>query len=146
LQIDLRDPLFQKLSAEALRLFAKFDHQLRALDAVRKAGIVFHVGRNHQLPARHRLLFSVSRRIDQQRVEVRAPGINRGRQSGRAGAYDYDLTAKFLFAQAEWSPSLLISESRLVGIATGSKARINRQGSQSNTRKLTRACGCFCFN
>jgi len=101
LQIDLRDPLFQKLSTEALCLFAKLDHQVRALDTLRKAGIVFHVGRNHQLAAGRRLLLGISRRIDQQRIEVRAPGINRGRQSRRAGAYDYDLTAKFLFAQAE---------------------------------------------
>ncbi len=64
LKIDLRDPLFQKLSAEALRLFAKLDHQVRALDAFRKAGIVFHVGRNHQLAAGRRLLLGIMGRID----------------------------------------------------------------------------------
>src|SRR5258708_33191985 len=82
-------------------MFATLDHQVRALDSLRKAGVVFDCGRNHQLAAGRRLLLGISRRIDQQRIEVRAPGIDRSRQSRRAGPYDYDLTAKFLFAQGE---------------------------------------------
>src|SRR5881628_1019152 len=37
LQVDVRNPLFQKLSPKSLRLFAELDHQVRALNTLGKA-------------------------------------------------------------------------------------------------------------
>src|SRR6266550_526103 len=45
-QIDFSDPLLEKLRAEPFCLFTKRSHQFRALNALGKTGIVFHVSGN----------------------------------------------------------------------------------------------------
>jgi hypothetical protein len=64
-EIDFRDPFFEKLSAKALCLFAKLQHQVRALYAFGEAGIVLDFGRDHKLATGRGLLFSVCRSVDQ---------------------------------------------------------------------------------
>ena len=60
----MRDPFFQELGPKTFSLLAKLDHQIGALDALRKAGIILDFGGNHQLAARRGLLFSIGRRIN----------------------------------------------------------------------------------
>jgi hypothetical protein len=71
----------QDLGLEALGMAAHPLHQFRSLDAVRIAGPVIDIGRGHQLPA----LFQSG---NQDRLEVGARGINRGRVAGGSGAED----------------------------------------------------------
>ena len=61
-----------------------FFHQIRAQDAVAEARIVVDGRRQHQLAA---LLDA----FDDERLEIGAAGVQRGRESGRAGPDDGDL-------------------------------------------------------
>ena len=70
--------------AEALRLGAELGHELRALDAVRKARVVLDVARDHQLAARRRT-------GEHDGLEVGARGVDGGREPGRPGPDDDDL-------------------------------------------------------
>jgi hypothetical protein len=70
-----------ELSAEALRLRAHLGHQVRPVDPCPIPGPVLDQGREHQLAARLEAL-------DEKRLQVAARGIQRGRESGRAGTDD----------------------------------------------------------
>ena len=72
------------LGAEPLGLRAHLGHQIRAHDAVAKAGEILHRGGEHQLPARLDA-------FDEQRLEVGARGIQRRRETGGAGPDDGDI-------------------------------------------------------
>jgi len=71
------------LGAEACRLAAHHFHQLRTVDAFRKAGKIFHQGGPGKLTAGLHA-------ADQQRAAVAARGIDGGGVTGRAGT-EYDL-------------------------------------------------------
>jgi hypothetical protein len=70
-----------ELGPEALRLLAHLAHQLRAEDAGREPRVVLDVGGEHELAAGLRAL-------DHDRLQVRAGGVERRGQPGRAGARD----------------------------------------------------------
>jgi hypothetical protein len=78
----LDDVIGNEARADMLGLGAHLLHQPGALDGLREAGIVLHVGRYHQLPARLEAR-------DQQRLEHGARGVDRRRIAGRPGA-DHD--------------------------------------------------------
>ena len=73
------------LGAEPLGLGAHVLHQVRAHDAVAEAGEVLDLGGVHQRPA------GGDRTLEDQRLEVGARGVDRGRPAGRAGADDDDV-------------------------------------------------------
>jgi hypothetical protein len=75
----------QVLGAESRRLLADVLDQLRAHDAGGEAGEVLHLGRQTELTAG---LVAV----DQERPQVGARGVDRGRQTGAAGAEDDDIS------------------------------------------------------
>ena len=70
--------------AEALRLRAHLGHQIRAHDAVAISRPVLDQRREHQLSAGLEPL-------DEERLQVRARGVQRGREPGRARADDDDV-------------------------------------------------------
>ena len=73
-----------ELGAEALGLLPELHHQLGTEDAVGEAGVVLDVGREHELPAG-------ADALDDDGLEVGATRVDRGGQSGRAGADDDEL-------------------------------------------------------
>ena len=73
-QVDLVDVGGDELGAEPFGLLAELRHEIGAHDAVGKAGIVLDVGREHQLSAGLEA-------FDDQRVEIRACGVDRGREA-----------------------------------------------------------------
>jgi hypothetical protein len=83
-QIDLRDIALDDLGPESLGLGAHVGHQLRSHDAVPESREVLHHGGHHQLTAG-------LEPFDEQRLQVGARGIERGRQSGRARPDDRDV-------------------------------------------------------
>ena len=76
LQVERRHVALHDLGAEPLRLRPHPGDQLRPQDAVAKAGVVLHVGGQHQLPAR-------LQPFDEQRLQVGARGVQGGGQSRR---------------------------------------------------------------
>src|SRR3954447_15305905 len=84
-QVDLRDVPRLQLGAELLGLVAHVVHELRALDALREAGEVLHLGGGHQRAAELRTL-------EHQRVEVGAGGVDGRGVSGRARPDDDQVT------------------------------------------------------
>ena len=80
-----------ELGAEALGLLAELHHQLGAEDAVGEAGVVLDVGGEHELPAG-------ADALDDDRVQVRAGGVDGRGQSGGAGADDDDARGLRAFA------------------------------------------------
>src|SRR5687768_1593014 len=98
LKLYLVDPSFEKLCAEAFGLLTKLNHQFGALNALRKARIVFDVRGDHQLPTRRRLFLGVGGSIDQEWLEIGARRINGGGQTGRPGTKDDHLPLEHLFA------------------------------------------------
>src|SRR4051812_46273221 len=80
-EVDLGDVARLQLGAEALGLRAQVVHELRALDALGEAREVLDLGRRHQRAAELRPL-------EDQRVQVRAGGVDRRRVTGRAGPDD----------------------------------------------------------
>ncbi len=80
----------QKLRAEPFRLGPHFLHELRAHDALGKAGIVFDLCRRSQLSAGLPAFY-------EQRREIRPCGIDRGGESCRPRADNHDVshTGKF---------------------------------------------------
>ena len=89
-EVDSGDLLGEELGAEAHRLLAEPDHQLRAHDPLGEAGEVLDVGGQHQLPAG---LIGCARRLalDHEWVQVGARGVDGGSEAGRAGADDDDV-------------------------------------------------------
>src|SRR6185437_14827294 len=83
-EIDPGDVVGHELRAETLRLGAHRLHELRAEDAVAEAGIVLDVGGDHQLAA-------VGEALEDERLQVRARGVERRRVAGRTAADDDDL-------------------------------------------------------
>ena len=81
-QVDPADLLGEHLCAEPLGLLSELDHQLGAHHPVGEAGIVLHVGGEHQLAAG---LVAGGRRLalDDQGSEVGPGGVDRGGQPGR---------------------------------------------------------------
>ena len=75
-QLYLRGVAHQELRAEPLRLLAELDHQLRPQDPLGKTGVVLHIARDHQLPARGQPLHHQRLQIGPRRVDCR-------RQPGR---------------------------------------------------------------
>ena len=70
--------------AEARRLFAHVFDQFRTLDALGKAGKIFHQGGQRKLAAR---LMT----FKHQWFEIGAGAVEGGRVSGTSGADDYDV-------------------------------------------------------
>ena len=81
-EVDARDVVGEELGAEALGLATEVLHHRRAQHAVRVAGVVLDVARDHQLA-------TPVEAFDHQRLEVCARGVQRGRVAGRAAA-DHD--------------------------------------------------------
>ena len=84
-EIDRRHVALDDLGAELLGLRAHLRHQVRAHDAVAIAREVLDQRRQHQLPAGLDA-------FDDERLQVGARGVQRGRQPGRARADDDDVT------------------------------------------------------
>src|SRR5579884_2729985 len=82
--ITARDVVGKELGAEALGLAAEVGHHLGPHHAVRVAGVVLDVARDHQLAAPREAL-------DHERLEVCARGVQRGRVARRAAADDDQL-------------------------------------------------------
>ena len=89
-EIHALDLLHREDGAEALRLLAHQVHQLRPEDALGEAGIVLDVGGDGELPAGLHAL-------EDERREVGAGEIERGRAAGRAGADDDDFVISDTF-------------------------------------------------
>ncbi len=83
-QVDRRDVALDDLGAEALGLRAQLLHQVGPHDAVAVAGPVLDHRGQHQLTAG----FDA---FDDERLQIGARRVERGCQSGRAGADDDDL-------------------------------------------------------
>ena len=79
------------LGAEALGLGSEGRHELRALDAVGETGVVLDVARQHQLA-------TGGGAGEDDRLEVRPRGVDRGGQAGRPGADDHELGLRPPFA------------------------------------------------
>ena len=88
-EVDPGDVVGYELGPEALRLLAELLHHLRAEHALRVAGIVLDVARDHQLAAPVEAL-------DHERVHVRARRVEGGRVAG-AGAPDDDHLAHVVY-------------------------------------------------
>ena len=86
-QIDPGDLVGEHLSAESLGLLTELDHQLRAHDPIGEAGVVLHVGGEHQLATG---LVAGGRRLalDDQRSEVGPSRVDGRREPRRARADD----------------------------------------------------------
>ena len=78
----IRDRRIGKPRTEFLRLLMHVDDELRAIDALRKSGKIFHHCRRGKLTARLPA-------FEDERIKIRARGINRGGQP-RASAPDDD--------------------------------------------------------
>ncbi len=76
-EVDARDVVSDELGAEALGLAAELGHHLRAEHAVRIAGIVLDVARDHELAA-------PLESLDDERLEVGAGSVERGGVARRA--------------------------------------------------------------
>ncbi len=83
-EVDARHVVGQELGAEALGLGAELLHHRRPEDAVRVAGIVLDVARDHQLAA-------PLDAFDHERAQVRAGCVEGGRVAGRAASDDDQL-------------------------------------------------------
>src|SRR5439155_1008573 len=86
-EVHLRNVVVDEVRLEPLRLLAPELHQLGTLDALREAGIVLDVGRDHELSARDRAR-------DHERLQVRPRRINRGGQARGARADDDDIVER----------------------------------------------------
>ena len=80
-EVDLGDNVEQHPGTDILGLLLHLLHEPRALDHIAEAGIVFHVGGDHQLPARLQALYH-------DRVQRRPRGVDGGGIAGRTGADD----------------------------------------------------------
>ena len=80
-EVDARDVVSDELGAEALGLAAELGHHLRAEHAVRIAGIVLDVARDHELAA-------PLESLDDERLEVGARSVERGGVARRPAADD----------------------------------------------------------
>src|SRR3546814_1223395 len=80
-QIGLDDGVEHHLRADMLGLLLHLLHQPGSLDNVREARIIFHIGGDHQLPARLQPLHH-------ERRHASAPAIDGGGQSCRPGPQD----------------------------------------------------------
>jgi thioredoxin 1 len=89
-EVDRGDLLGAELGPEAQCLVAEHLHELRALDAIREAGIVLHVGRQHQLAAG-----LVGRRrgftLEEDRRQVGARRVHGGGQASGPRSDDDDV-------------------------------------------------------
>ena len=122
-EVDPVDVDVDDARAEALGLGAHRGHQLGALDAVREARVVLDVAGEHQLAARRRT-------GEDDRLEVRARGVDRGGQPGRAGADDDHLG---LDRPSSWS-------ARAVRRAAWRRPpRASRTASRRHPRRASRA-------
>src|SRR6478736_1127843 len=79
LDVDVVDP-----AAEPFRLLAELGHQLRPEDPLREARVVLDVAGDHQLAAGDDA-------GEDDRIEVRPRGVDRGGQAGRTGSDDQEL-------------------------------------------------------
>ena len=84
-EVDLGDVARHELGAEALGLGAHLVHERRALDALREAGEVLHLGGGHQRATELRAL-------EHQRVQVRAGGVDGGGVPGGTRTDDDQVT------------------------------------------------------
>ena len=83
-ELDLRDVVGDEARAEALGLVAELLHHLRAHDPLGVAGVVLDVRGLLEQPAPQEAL-------DDERVQVRARGVERRRVARRAASDDDDL-------------------------------------------------------
>ena len=74
-----------ELGPEALGLLAEPLHEVRAHDPLGEARVVLDLGREHQLP-------TGGEALDHDRPQVRARGVDRRGQPGRAGTHDDDIS------------------------------------------------------
>ena len=84
-KIGIEHGAVQEFGAEILRLLLHVFHQVRAVDAFRKTGEIFHQGGERELAA------GLMPAHDQG-LEIGAGGINGGRVTGTPGADDDDVT------------------------------------------------------
>ena len=94
LQIDAIDVFGDDARAVALGLLAHFHHELGAENSIRESRKVFDFRCEIQLPQRKRPAQAVvlgNRAFIDERVEIRAGGVNRARPRGGAGTDDHDL-------------------------------------------------------
>ena len=83
-EIDARDVAEDVARPEPFRLLLEELHQLGAENTRRESGVVLDVGGDGELAARLRAL-------DDERLEIRARGVERGGESGRTRAENHDL-------------------------------------------------------
>lgn len=77
--------------AETNRLLLEVGHQYRAGHAVRKAGVVLHLGGHHQLPARqHRAGHGLGATREHERTQVGPRGVDRRRPTSGSGTDNDD--------------------------------------------------------
>jgi hypothetical protein len=101
-EVDPGDVVGDELGAEAAGLLAQVAHHLRAHDAVRIAGVVLDVARDHELAAPLEAL-------DHERLQVRARRVERSGVPGRTPADD-DHVPNVVLAH-RLSSSMLVSSS-----------------------------------
>ena len=76
--------------AESLGLLAELGHHLGARHAMREAGIVLHLGGQHQLTTRqHRSGIGLRNAHEHHRIQVGARGVDGGRPASRAASDDH---------------------------------------------------------
>ena len=77
-ELERDDVVEHDLGAEPLGLLLHLDHELRTLDSLGESGVVFDLGRLHELAAR------LNGTGDDEGAQVRAGSIDRGRVAGGA--------------------------------------------------------------
>ena len=95
-EVDFRDGASLEFGAEFLRLLAHVFNKLRPKDSVREAGEIFDVRGEGKLAAG---LMAVNN----ERLEVRARGINRGGKTCATTANDYDVVHSILLRTLDTS-------------------------------------------
>src|SRR2546428_7233176 len=83
-EVHLRTVVVDERGFEALGLFPPQLHELWALNSLGEPRVVLDVRRDHELATRHGT-------CDDKRLQIRARGVDRGRESGRARADDDDI-------------------------------------------------------
>ena len=97
-EIERDDVVVEDLGAEALGLLLHLGHEVGALDAVGEAREVLDVGRRHEVAA------GFDRARDDERLEVRARGVDRRRVARRTRSDDDDVTH---WRPSSWFPTCL---------------------------------------